>query len=118
MTLYERLGGAAAINAVVEGMYAKIFSDEELSGFFKKTDKSHQKEMQAKFLTFALGGPSNYNGKNMKDAHKGRGIHNKEFDLVCTHVVSTMKELGVSEELINETASHLLPLRSDCTDEE
>ena len=118
MTLYERLGGAAAIIAVVEGMYAKIFSDEELSDFFKKTDKSHQKEMQAKFLTFALGGPSNYNGKNMKDAHKGRGIHNKEFDLVFTHVVYTMKELGVSEELIKETASHLLPLRSDCTDEE
>ena len=52
----------------------------------------------------------------MKDAHKGRGIGNKEFDLVCGHVVSTMKELGVSDALINETASLLLPLRPDCTD--
>ena len=118
MTLYERLGGAPAIQAVVDGMYVKIFNDPDLSDFFKKTDKEHQKQMQAHFLTFALGGSSDYHGKNMKDAHKGRGIHNKEFDLVCTHVVSTMKELGVSEELINETASHLLPLRSDCTDQE
>ncbi len=38
MTLYERLGGAPAINAVVEGMYQKIFNDEELSDFFRKTD--------------------------------------------------------------------------------
>lgn len=39
MTLYERLGGAGAINAVVEGMYDKIFPDPELSDFFRKTDK-------------------------------------------------------------------------------
>ena len=54
----------------------------------------------------------------MKDAHKGRGIGNKEFDRVCEHVVNTMKELSVPEELINETAGHLLPLRPDCIDEE
>ena len=118
MTLYERLGGEAAINAVVDGMYAKIFNDEEVSDFFRKTDKAHQKAMQAKFLTYATGGSSEYHGKNMKEAHKGRGIQNKEFDIVCSHVVSTMKELGVNEALINETASLLLPLRPDCTEEE
>jgi len=118
MTLYERLGGEAAINAVVDGMYMKIFNDPEVSDFFRKTDKEHQKAMQAKFLTYATGGSGEYHGKNMKDAHKGRGIQNKEFDIVCSHVVSTMKELGVSEVLINETASLLLPLRPDCTEED
>ena len=72
--------------------------------------------MQAKFLTLATGGPSEYDGKSMKEAHQGRGIGNKEFDIVCGHVVSTMKELGVSDDLINETASLLLPLRPDCTE--
>lgn len=38
-TLYDRLGGKDAINAVVEGMYEKIFTDPELTDFFKKTDK-------------------------------------------------------------------------------
>jgi hemoglobin len=117
MTLYERLGGEAAIGAVVEGMYGKIFTDPELEDFFRKTDKSHQKEMQKAFLTFATGGPSIYHGKDMKAAHAGRGIHNKEFDLVAGHVISTMKELGVSEALIDETAALLLTLRTDCTDE-
>ncbi len=74
--------------------------------------------MQVKFLTYATGGPADYHGKSMKDAHKGRGIHNKEFDLVCTHVVSTMKELGVTEALIDETALLLLPLRPDCIEED
>lgn len=45
VTLYERLGGADAINAVVDGMYVKIFTDPDLTDFFRKTDKEHQKEM-------------------------------------------------------------------------
>jgi hemoglobin len=89
-TLYERLGGADAIQAVVDGMYLKIFNDPELSDFFKKTNKDRQKEMQKQFLTYATGGSTEYHGKNMKDAHKGRGIQSKEFDIVCGHVVNTM----------------------------
>jgi truncated hemoglobin YjbI len=38
-SLYKRLGGAGAINAVVDGMYSKIFVDPELVDFFRKTDK-------------------------------------------------------------------------------
>ena len=45
MTLYERLGGAPAIHAVVDGMYGKIFTDPDLADFFQKTDKEHQKQM-------------------------------------------------------------------------
>jgi hemoglobin len=50
-------------------MYQKIFPDTDLSDFFRKTDKDHQKLMQESFLTMATGGPSNYTGKSMKDAH-------------------------------------------------
>ena len=95
-------------------MYAKIFVDPELSPFFKTTDKERQKAMQVQFLTMATGGPSQYTGKSMAEAHKGRGIQSKDFDLVCGHVLSTMRELGVSEPLINETTDILLPLRDDC----
>ncbi len=46
------------------------------------------------------GGPSEYTGKSMKAAHQGRGINNDDFNRVFGHVVSTMKELDVPEELI------------------
>ena len=115
MTLYERLGGQEAIHAVVEGMYQKIFPDTDLSDFFRKTDKDRQKLMQESFLTMATGGPSNYTGKSMKDAHQGRGISNAEFDKVFGHVVETMKELGVSDDLIGEVGALLGTLRADCT---
>ena len=111
-TLYERLGGAPAINAVVEGMYEKIFNDPKLSDFFRKTDKEKQKQAQRDFLTYATGGSSEWHGKDMKTAHEGRGILNKEFDLVVGHVVTTMKDLNVPEDLIGEVGALLEPLRS------
>lgn len=115
MTLYERLGGHDAIAAVVDGMYVKIFSDPDLEDFFRKTDKQHQKDMQLKFLTYATGGSTVWEGKNMRDAHKGRGITSEDFDRVFGHVVSTMKELGVPDALIGEVGVLLEPLRADCT---
>lgn len=54
----------------------------------------------------------------MKEAHQGRGIRSAEFNIVFGHVVSTMKELGVPEELIAEVGALLEPLRPDCIDEE
>ena len=110
-SLYERLGGEPAIQAVVDGMYAKIFPDPELEDFFRKTDQENQKQMQKKFLTFATGGPSEYDGKSMHDAHKGRGIEEKDFMKVCQHVIATMEELKVPAELIEEVKALLLPLK-------
>ena len=112
-TLYERLGGADAINAVVDGMYLKIFPDEDLKDFFRKTDKQKQMDAMRHFLTYATGGCAEYTGKSMKDAHKGRGIQEKEFNIVVGHVVSTMQELGVPEDLIGEVGALVTPLKDE-----
>jgi truncated hemoglobin YjbI len=49
----------------------------------------------------------------MKDAHKGRGINNSDFDKVGGHVVSTMQDLGVPEDLVKEVADLLETVRAD-----
>ena len=113
MTLFERLGGKPAIDAVVDLMYQKIFPDPELEDFFRKTDKQRQMDMQAMFLTHVTGGPVEYTGKNMHDAHKGRGIQQREWDLVFGHVVSSMQELGVSADLIDEVGALLMTVKGD-----
>ncbi len=92
----------------------KIFADPDLADFFRKTNKDQQKAHMEAFLTMATGGPNKYTGKSMKDAHKGRGIVNADFDRVFGHVVSTLKDLGVSAELIGEVGALLGPLRPDC----
>ena len=50
----------------------------------------------------------------MADAHRGRGISDEHFDIVMGHIVSTMKELNVPQDLIDEAGALLTPLRPDC----
>jgi hypothetical protein len=42
-TLFERLGGQAAIDALVDGMYGRIFQDSQLDHYFVDTDKDQVK---------------------------------------------------------------------------
>ena len=56
-TLFERLGGAEAVDAAVDIFYEKILKDPSVSGFFKNTDMNHQRQQQKAFLTVAFGGP-------------------------------------------------------------
>jgi len=89
-TLFEKLGGLTAINAVVDEFYRRVLADNELKPFFEKTDMARQKDHQRKFLTFALGGPNRYSGKSMKKAHSGLGITAHHFGLVAGHLVGTL----------------------------
>ena len=54
----------------------------------------------------------------MAKAHEGRGIGGQEFDLVAGHVVKTMEELGVPQELQKEVVNLLVPLKSKIVTEE
>ena len=42
-TLFERLGGQPAIDALVDGMYGRIFQDPQLDHYFVDTDKEKLK---------------------------------------------------------------------------
>lgn len=115
-SLYERLGGAGAIDAAVDIFYQKVLSDPILIPFFAHTDMDKQKRMQRAFLTMAFGGPGNYQGRNMRDAHKkavDEGLNDTHFDAVVGHLAATLTELGVSDDDINDVATVANSIRDD-----
>lgn len=67
---------------------------------------------QFAFLSQALGGPKQYSGASMEVAHARLAIEQYHFDLVATHLVETLHELGVSEEIIGEVVAAVAPLAS------
>lgn len=44
-SLFERIGGEAAVNAAVELFYSKVLADSRVNSYFKKTDMSKQRQM-------------------------------------------------------------------------
>ena len=62
-SLFEQIGGDAAVDAAVDVFYRKVLSDDRISSFFEDVDMATQAAKQKAFLTMAFGGPNNYTEK-------------------------------------------------------
>jgi hemoglobin len=114
MSLYEKLGGEAAVDAAVDIFYRKVLSDDRISPFFDGIDMTQQAAKQKAFLTMAFGGPSSYTGKDLKEGHAHlvkNGLNDSHFDAVIENLGATLTELKVPEELIKEAAEIALSTR-------
>lgn len=112
-TLYEKLGGAEAIESVVRAFYKRVLADDQLRGFFANTNMDFQTQQQIKFLSMALGGPNEYRGASMADAHKDLAITEHHFGLVAGHLVATLREAGAGQEEIEAVVALVGPLKAD-----
>jgi len=115
-SLYEQLGGQAAVYAAVDIFYRKVLSDDRISHFFDGVDMDRQAAQQKAFLTMVFGGPNRYNGKDMRQAHAklvSRGLNGSHFDAVVENLGATLSELGVRSELIQQVAALAATTRND-----
>ncbi len=119
-TLYERLGGAAAIDAAVDIFYRRVLADAYVKPFFEGVDMEKQAAKQKAFLTMVFGGPHAYTGKDMREAHKHlvheKGLDDTHFDHILAHLRSTLAELGVGEGTIQEVIDIAESTRDDVLD--
>jgi hemoglobin len=115
-SLYDQLGGEAAVNAAVDIFYRKVLADDRISRFFEGVDMENQAAKQKSFLTMAFGGPNNYTGKDMYEGHKHllkMGLDDSHVDAVIEDLGATLKELGVKDELIAQVAGIANSVRGD-----
>jgi len=115
-TLYERIGGEAAVNAAVELFYRKVLQDYRINRFFGKTNMEEQINKQKAFFTMAFGGPNTYTGGDMRSVHARlvkMGLNDSHFDAVMEHLGATLTELGVPADLIGEAAAIAESTRND-----
>lgn len=115
-SLYQKLGGEAAVDAAVDIFYRKVLQDESINPFFKKTNMQRQIAKQKSFLTMAFGGPNNYTGENMRKAHAHlvkQGLNDNHFDAVAGHLHTTLTELNVATDLIAEVMTIVGSARND-----
>ena len=115
-SLYEQLGGQAAVEAAVDSFYRKVLADDRVSHFFEDTDMDRQIAKQKAFLTMAFGGPHNYSGRDMRSAHAPlvqKGLNDSHVDAIIELLGATLRELGVGDHLIGEVARIAESTRKD-----
>ncbi|MEE2652192.1 MAG: group 1 truncated hemoglobin [Pseudomonadota bacterium] len=112
-TLYERIGGEAAVDKAVDIFYEKVLADERINSFFENIDMFAQARKQKAFLTMVFGGPNDYTGEDMRNAHAGMGLNDEHFNAVVEDLAATLSELGVGEGDIQEVANIAESVRDD-----
>jgi hemoglobin len=113
LTLFEQIGGMNAVNAAVDVFYTKVLADESISHFFTNVNMKTQHAKQKAFLAFAFGAPLAYTGKSMRDAHEHMQLNEEHFNAVAGHLVATLKELNVAQELIDQVVAIALTTKDD-----
>jgi hemoglobin len=112
-TLYARLGGQAAIQAVTEAFYARVLADPRLRGYFEGVGMDGQTRMLAEFLALAFGGPDGYTGRSLREAHAGLGLADADFDAVVTHLGAALSAAGVPEADVKNAAEVAESVRAE-----
>ncbi|GIX28355.1 MAG: group 1 truncated hemoglobin [Burkholderiales bacterium] len=112
-SLYERLGGKPAIQAVVDDFIGNVAADARINGFFANADIPRLKRMLVDQICEASGGPCKYTGKSMKEAHAGMGITEAHFNALVEDLVKSLDKFRVPEKEKNELLAALAAMKPD-----
>jgi hemoglobin len=112
ISVYEAIGGRAAVAAAVDNFYGRLLADPELALFFPGGVGARHRAYVVTILGEALGGPERYRGPAVTSAHRGLGIGDTHFDRAAAHLVATLAELGVPRHLADRIVAVVAGLRS------
>lgn len=112
-SLYDRLGGQAAIQAVVDEFLKNVAADNRINKFFANTDLTRLNKLLVEQICQASGGPCTYTGRSMKETHMGLGISNADFKALVEDLVKALDKFKVPDQEKNELLGILGPMEPD-----
>ena len=112
-TLYERLGGYDAIQAVVDQTITNVAADRRINRFFAHADIPHLRRSLADQICVATGGWCIYAGRDMASAHAGMHIRNRHFNALVQDLGMALSKYKVPAPEQHELVAILAPLRGD-----
>ncbi len=114
--LYDRLGAKPGIDAILDDFLPRVIADPRINwkrdginrggvlgvgsepvGWEPNTGNiARLKVHMSQFLSLATGGPSRYDGKDMKKTHAGMRISNVEFDAAVGDLKASLDALSIA----------------------
>lgn len=111
--VFDRIGGQAALVAVVDDFMANVGGDPRIARRFQTMDSARFKPMLVQQLCVATGGPCKYTGRPMKDVHDGLGISDAEFNAMAQDLRRAMARRDIPVDTQVAFVEALEPMRDD-----
>lgn len=112
-SLYDRLGGKAAITAVVDDFVGNVAADNRINKFFAKTNIPRLKQRLVEQICMGSGGPCTYKGRSMKEAHRGMGVSGADFGALVEDLKISLNKFNVPAREQGELLALLGPMKKD-----
>lgn len=110
-SLYQRLGGAEGIAAIVDDAVDRHAVNPLLAPRFSGRDLPRAKQMGTQFFCMGAGGPQKYEGRDLRTAHAGMNIGEQELVATIDDFVAAMQGQGIGTPEINEVVAILYSLK-------
>lgn len=94
-SLYGRLGGQKAIEAVVDDFLANVVSNPQINYRFANSDAGKLRRLLVEQVCAGTGGPCKYTGRDMVTAHRGMGVTQAEFNAMGADMQKTLDKFNV-----------------------
>ena len=117
-SLYERLGGAKGIAALVDDIVEAHMANPVISARFLPyraqperlaTVKQHTRT----FLGAGSGGPEKYEGRDMRTAHRGMNVSAEEYMATVDDILATLEKHRIDDATRKDVLSIAWSLRGD-----
>jgi len=120
--LYERIGGAKAMSAIVDEWTRTNLADSRVAaGFSSLTSKpeklGHMRRSLSEQLCELADGPCQYKGPEMKKVHRAFQISEDQFLIVSDNLMQSLVKLSIPEREKNELLARLGDLRLEIVQE-
>lgn len=111
--LFERLGGRAAIQLVIDDFVGNVAADARINTRFANANIPRLKKNLVDQVCQASGGPCTYTGLSMKESHKGMKITDAEFTALVEDLVKSLDKFRVGAKEKGELLSALGEMKGD-----
>jgi hemoglobin len=112
-SLYDRLGGLPAIQAVINDFIGNVAADDRINKRFAGVDIPKLNKNLVDQVCEATGGPCKYTGKSMKESHAGMKITDPEFNALVEDLVKSLDKFKVPAAEKNELLAALGGMKKD-----
>lgn len=112
-SLYRELGEKPGISRIVEGMLLNVARDERIVAHFRNVNIELLRAQLIDKFCVEAGGPCEYKGDDMAEAHKGQQISRSEFNALVEDLIKAMEAQGVPVPAQNRLLARLAAQRGE-----
>jgi hemoglobin len=110
-TLFEDLGGEAALRPIIDRFVDRVFDDVMIGFFFRAARRERIKQKEFEFAAQHLGAGITYTGRPLDEAHRAHPIMGGQFARRLMILKETLEAAGAPEHVKQHWLAHTESLR-------